>query len=359
MDIRFDKDGRVIGITTVTDRVHTEWVDPYRMKITAAVQKAFPKATVTVVDVSRDERDVVLMISAPDAPDSFYYYDAEVKDLSQVEVNYPELEGQPLAEMSYITYKARDGLDIPAYVTRRKDTPANAPLIVLPHGGPAARDVYGFQYEAQYLASRGYVVLQPQYRGSAGFGDAFQRAGNKSLDKMVTDLEDGVRYLNAQGQIDPARVCVVGWSWGGYLAQASLAFAPDTYACGVSGAGISDLAQQLEDANDFWWGGYGIAYWREVIGQPLMDARIIQATSPIKHIAAIKAPLLLIHGEADHIISYRQSERMNEAMTKAGKDVTYMPIKFMPHGPRNAEERLAVLKAMDEFIARAFSSKAN
>ncbi|MBP2158983.1 MULTISPECIES: S9 family peptidase [Asticcacaulis] len=357
LDIVFDRLGRVIGITTVTDRVHTEWIDPYRLKITAGVQKAFPQATVTVVDVSQDEKDVVLMVSAPDAPDSYYYYDAEAKDLSQVEVNYPELEGQPLAEMSYVTYKARDGLDIPAYVTRRKDTPANAPLIVLPHGGPAARDVYGFGYEAQYLASRGYVVLQPQYRGSAGFGDAFQRAGNKNLDKMTTDLEDGVRYLKAQGMIDSAKVCVVGWSWGGYLAQASLAFMPDTYACGVSGAGISDLAQQLEAANDFWWGGYGIEYWREVIGQPLMDAKTIHATSPINHVEAIKAPLLLIHGEADPIISYRQSERMRDAMTKAGKAVTYLPVKFMPHSPRNAEQRLMILKAMDAFIASAFSGK--
>lgn len=355
MDIRFDKAGRVIGITTVTDRVETEWLDPYRLKVSAAVQKVFPKATVTLVDVSPDQTGVVLMVSAPDAPDSYYYYNAEAKDLAQIEVNYPELEGQPLAEMSYITYKARDGLDIPAYVTRRKDAPANAPLIVMPHGGPAARDVYGFDYEAQYLASRGYVVLQPQYRGSAGFGDAFQRAGNKNLDKMTTDLEDGVRHLKAQGLIDPARVCVVGWSWGGYLAQASLAFAPDTYACGVSGAGISDLAQQLEDANDFWWGGYGIAYWREVIGQPLMDARIIHATSPIKHVDAIKAPLLLVHGEADPIISYRQSQRMNDAMTRAGKTVSYMPLKFMPHGPRNADEKLAILKAIDAFIAAAFA----
>lgn len=359
MDIRFDRTGRVIGITTVTDRVHTEWIDPYRLKVTAAVEKAFPKATVSIVDVSQDEKSVVLMVSAPDAPDSYYYYSAEAKDLAQIEVNYPELEGQPLAEMTYVTYKARDGLDIPAYVTKRKDTPSNAPLIVLPHGGPAARDVYGFNYEAQYLASRGYVVLQPQYRGSAGFGDAFQRAGNKNLDKMTTDLEDGVRYLNAQGLIDPKKVCIVGWSWGGYLAQASLAFAPDTYTCGVSGAGISDLAQQLEDANDFWWGGYTIEYWREVIGQPLMDAKIIHATSPIKHIDAIKAPLFLIHGEADPIISYRQSEKMNDAMKKAGKTVSYMPIKFMPHGPRNAEQKLAILKAIDEFVAKSFAAKTN
>ncbi len=257
--------------------------------------------------------------------------------------------------MTYITYKARDGTDIPAYVTKRKDTPANAPLVVIPHGGPAWRDVYGFDYMAQYLASKGYVVLQPQYRGSGGFGDDYQKAGNKHLAQMTTDLEDGVRDLAAQGTIDPAKVCVFGWSWGGYLAQAALAFTPKTYVCGISGDGVSDLYEMLDESNDFYWGGYGTDYWRSVVGQPLMDATMIHATSPIEHVDAIRAPLLLIHGTYDRTVSIHQSEHMNAAMLKAGKKVTYLPIDYMPHGPQTLAERERVMKAVDAFIADAFA----
>ncbi|ESQ91065.1 hypothetical protein ABAC460_07480 [Asticcacaulis sp. AC460] len=198
-------------------------------------------------------------------------------------------------------------------------------------------------------------MLQPQYRGSAGFGDAFQRAGDKHLDLMNTDLEDGVRSLAAQGTIDPKKVCVVGWSWGGYLAQAALAFTPDTYVCGVSGAGVSDLFQSLKDDNDFWWGGYGIEYWRGVIGRTGSDSDTIRATSPIEHVENFEDPLLLIHGEYDRTVSVRHSERMYEKMKKAGKDVAYIPIKFMHHGPNDKTERLQVFNAVDDFVAKAFA----
>jgi dienelactone hydrolase len=355
MNIRFDPKGRIIGFTTVIDRVETEWTDPYRIKLTAAIQKLFPQANLHIVDVSGDEKNVVLMISAPEEPDSYYYYDAQSKELSRIGGNFPELEDRTLAGMSYMTYLARDGLEIPAYVTKRKDTPANAPLVVLPHAGPAARNVYGFDYQAQFLASRGYVVLQPQYRGSAGFGDGHERAGNKNPAVMVTDLEDGVRFLAATGAIDASRVCIAGTSWGGYLAQASLALTPQTYACGISVNGISDLSAFLDESVETDWSGYSVEYWREVIGAPMRDGKHIKAASPIENIGAIQAPMLLIHGQAEWIFKARQSERMNEAMTKAGKQVTYMPVKYMHDGANTAERRLSTLKAMEAFIAEAFS----
>ncbi len=358
MDLVFDKFYHLAGITTYTDRVHTEWTDPYYLKIIGAVEKIFPNAFVNIADMTEDHSGIVFLISAPEAPDSYYYYSAQTKDLLRIGGNFPELDGQTLAPMTYITYKARDGLDIPAYITKRADTPAGAPLIVFPHGGPRARDFYGFDYEAQYLASKGYVVLQPQYRGSDGFTDAFLRAGNLHLDLMTTDLEDGVRALAAQGMVDPKRVCVAGWSWGGYLAEAALAFTPDTYACGIAGAGVSNLFELLDDDNDIGWGGYTMEYWRSVIGNPGRDAATIHATSPIDHVDAIRAPLLLIHGDSDHIVEVHHSRRMNAAMKAAGKDVTYIEVKTMRHGPNDADQRLMVLKAMDDFIARIFAQKA-
>ncbi|WP_443750064.1 alpha/beta hydrolase family protein [Asticcacaulis solisilvae] len=355
MTLTFDPYGHIVGITTVTDRVHTEWTAPYHLKMVGAVEKFFPNAFVDIADMTEDGRHIVFLVSAPEAPDSYYYYSAQTKDLVRVGANYPELDGQALAAMTYVTYKARDGLDIPAYVTARKDTPPNAPLIVMPHGGPRARDVYGFDYQAQYFASKGYVVLQPQYRGSAGFGDTFERAGNIHLDKMTTDLEDGVRYLAAQGRIDPKRVGVAGWSWGGYLAEAALAFTPETYACGIAGAGISDLFDSLEDDNDIFWGGYSMEYWQGVIGRPMRDSAQIHATSPIEHIDAIRAPLLLIHGDSDDNVKVRHSRKMNDAMKRAGKDVTYLEVKFMRHGPNDAAQRLTVLEAMDAFVTKVFA----
>ncbi len=355
MDLAFDKFGHIVGITTLTDRIHTEWTDPFHLKIIGAVEKLFPDSYVDIADMTEDHSGIVFFVSAPEAPDSYYYYSAQTHDLVRIGGNYPELDDQVLAPMTYVTYKARDGLEIPAYVTKRKDTPPGAPLIVFPHGGPAVRDVYDFDYEAQYLASKGYVVLQPQYRGSGGFTDAFERAGNVHLDLMTTDLEDGVRFLNAQGMIDPKRVCVMGWSWGGYLAEAALAFTPDTYACGIAGAGVSDLFTSLSDDNDIGWGGYSREYWRGIIGDPGRDAARIHATSPIEHVNAIRAPLLLIHGDSDDNVNVHHSRRMNEAMKAARKDVTYIEVKFMRHGPNDADQRLMALKAMDDFIAKVFA----
>jgi len=355
MGVVLDRNGHLAGFATETDRVETEWTDPVRVQLVAAVQKIFSKATVTIADMTDDAKVVVFLISAPDAPDSYYLYDSDSKGLDEIGTEYPELEDKPLGEMTYITYKARDGLEIPAYVVKRKDTPANAPLVVMPHGGPAGRDVYGFSWMAQYLASKGYVVLEPQYRGSYGFGDTYQQAGNKHLAQMTTDLEDGVRYLAAQGTIDPKKVCIFGWSWGGYLTQSALAFTPKTYICGVSGDGVADLFEVLDESNDFYWGGYGSDYWRSIIGQPLMDAAMIHATSPIEHVDAIQAPLLLIHGTEDPVVSKHQSEHMNAAMLKAGKTVTYLPIPYMHHGPEKYAERMAVITAVDDFIAKAFA----
>ncbi len=357
MDLVFDKFGHLAGITTYTDRLQREWTHPFYLKMIGAVEKIFPDAYVDIADITEDHTGIVFFVSAPEAPDSYYYYSALTKDLLRIGGNYPELDGQALAPMTYMTYKARDGLEIPAYVTKGKDTPARAPLIVLPHGGPRARDGYGFDYEAQYFASKGYVVLQPQYRGSNGFTDAFERAGNLNLDLMTTDLEDGVRVLVAQAMIDPQRVCIAGWSWGGYLAEAALAFTPDTYTCGIAGAGVSDLFTLLSDDNDVGWGGYTLEYWRGVIGNPGRDAAKIHANSPIEHVGAIRAPLLLIHGDSDDIVNVHHSRRMNEAMKAAGKDVTYIEVKFMRHGPNDAEQRLMALKAMDDFIAKAFLKK--
>jgi len=345
--------GKVVGVSTESDRLHVDWTDPYYKTMMEAVQKLFPEAEVAITDMSDDGGKVVFLISGPQQPDTYYIYDAQSRHLDEIGTNYPELEGQVLAPMTYVTYKARDGLDIPAYVTKFKDTPVDAPLIVLAHGGPAARDDYGFDYQAQYFAHRGYVVLQPQYRGSRGFGDAFERAGNRHLAQMTTDLEDGVHYLAAQHMIDPAKVCVVGWSWGGYLAQAGLAFAPDTYVCGISGDGVSDLIESINE--DDYWGGHVSSYWRDVIGRPWSDGDQIRAVSPIDHVDAIKAPLLLIHGKADDVVDIRQSDRMNAAMKRAGKDVTYIAVTDMPHGPDTPEDRLALLKDMDAFIAKAFA----
>ncbi len=355
LDLVMDKDGRVLGTETTADRIQITWTDAYRLKLTAAVQKVFPKAEVVIMDMTPDGKNVVLWVSAPEEPDSYYYYNADSQYLTEIGGDYPELDGEMLGEMTYVTYKARDGLDIPAYVTKRKDTPAGAPLIVFPHGGPAARDTYGFNYMAQFLASRGYVVLQPQYRGSSGFGDSFERAGNMHLDQMTTDLEDGVKYLAAQGTIDPKRVCIVGWSWGGYLADAGVTLSPGTYACGVSGAGVADLYELLGDDNDTYWGGYGIEYWHSIIGRQVFDDAKIAATSPVMHVDAVKVPLLLIHGDLDPVVSVHQSQRMAAAMKKAGKPVTYTEIKYMHHGPDTEDQRLQVLKEMDSFIADALA----
>jgi dipeptidyl aminopeptidase/acylaminoacyl peptidase len=255
--------------------------------------------------------------------------------------------GQPL-EVRRITYRAADGLEIPAFLTLpRGREPKNLPLVVLAHGGPAARDTADFDWWSQAIASQGYAVLSANFRGSdlswkfksGGFGQWGR--------KMQSDLSDGVRYLAREGIVDPARVCISGGSYGGYAALAGVSLEPDVYRCAVSVAGISDLKRILQRAGDYSWTQ---RYWDRFMGVTGPDDPVLDKISPIKHLDAVKAPVLLIHGKDDAIVPFDQSNLMYEAMKRAQKNVQLVVLEHEDHWLSRSATRLQMLQSSVAFL---------
>jgi dipeptidyl aminopeptidase/acylaminoacyl peptidase len=267
----------------------------------------------------------------------------------------PSVSREHIAPVRIGEYQARDGLTIPMLLTATDKVfkAGNAPLIVMPHGGPAQHDTFGFDWQAQYFASRGYVVLQPQFRGSTGFGRSHEFAGRGEWGgKMQTDLDDGVDFLVEQGVADSRRVCIVGGSYGGYAALAAGAFTPDRYRCVVSFAGVSDLPEMLKDESrergaDHWV----VSYWADQFGSDEGKEKL-RSISPYFHAENFKAPVLLIHGRNDTVVPADQSMRMERALKRADKDVEFVLLKGEDHYYTNAETRIEALGLMSDFIEK-------
>jgi dipeptidyl aminopeptidase/acylaminoacyl peptidase len=248
---------------------------------------------------------------------------------------------------------AEDGLQIPAYLTLPRGKPAQKlPLIVLPHSNPAGRDTADFNWWSQALADQGYAVLRPNYRGSELNRAFLARGFGEWGRKMQTDLSDGVRYLAHEGVIDPARVCIVGASYGGYAALAGVSLDPGVYRCAVSVAGISDLHGWLHWVNHQHYGLDTAAqrYWERFIGASGPNDASADAISPLGHLDAITVPVLLIHGKDDTVMPFEQSQVIYEALRKANKDVELVALKGEDHWLSRSETRLQMLEASVAFL---------
>jgi dipeptidyl aminopeptidase/acylaminoacyl peptidase len=265
---------------------------------------------------------------------------------------YPTLADAELGALEATTYKAPDGYEIPAYLTLPPGVAAkDLPLVVFPHGGPYSRDTGDFDWWAQFLATRGYVVLQPQFRGSTGFGAELYRAGHKQWGRgMQDDITAGVQDLVRRGIADPRRVCIVGGSYGGYAALAGAAFTPDVYACAVSVNGVTDIPQMAgylrerggDDSDSYRW-------WRDMIGHP-SDADLI-AFSPTRSVETIKAPILLIHATNDTVVPPSQSRNFSELLKQRGKAYEYLELAGEDHWLSTGASRQVVLESLDRFLA--------
>lgn len=347
--------GAVVGVAAGAEKPVVAWTDPQVGAAHATLAKVFKDRRVDLRSWSKDRTRFVARVSGPGAPGVWYLFDTARKEVSPLGDEYPELAGAQLGATRWITYKARDGLEIPAYLTL---PPAAAtagprpPLVVLPHGGPRTRDEYDFEYLVQFLASRGYAVLQPQFRGSWGFGDAFEEAGEGEWGgKMQTDLLDGVAALAAQGEVDAARACIVGASFGGYSALAGAALYPGAYRCAASIAGIADLGQLLlEQGRAYGRASAGLEELRVMIGAA--SPQKLAETSPAQHAAAVQAPVLLIHGDKDTVVAPAQSLRMAEALKAAGKPHELVILEGENHYLTRSSNRTRTLEALEAFLAR-------
>jgi len=350
-DIHLDKP---VAVQSGFGQPQTRWLDPELQAVAASLSKALggPPGIQTW---SKDRTRFLLRVTAPDHPAQWYLYDKARHELSPVGDEYPELKDVPLGKTSVISYKARDGLEIPAYLTLPPGASANQklPLVVLPHGGPASYDHYSFDWWAQFIASRSYAVLQPQFRGSTGISKAFEHAGRKEWGgKIQTDLLDGIAYLAGQGVIDPARVCIVGASFGGYAALAGATLHPDAYRCAASINGVSDLPTMLgETMRQEGQDSDGLRYWKEVMGDSIADGQLLPATSPARHVTAATPPVLLVVSDKDTTVNPDQSARMRTALEAAHRPVTFVTLENDDHYLMTSATRTKMLESLGDFLA--------
>jgi dipeptidyl aminopeptidase/acylaminoacyl peptidase len=346
--------GRVIGAEYIDDKVQYRYFDPSRDAVQNGIEAVFPGTDAHAVSATLDGSKMIIAVDAPKTPTTYYFLDRATHQATKIASEYPGLDAADLGDMKPYPYKARDGLDIAAYLTLPPGRePKNLPVVVLPHGGPDARDWVHFDWLAQFLANRGYAVLQPNYRGSSGYGRTFTDAGLHQWGlKMQDDITDGTKKLVADGIADPKRVCIVGASYGGYAALAGATFTPDLYACAVSFAGVSNLHNMLvrEGARFGDETTSPASFWISRIGDVSADAARIDATSPALHADQVKIPVLLMHGVGDTTVPIEQSEEERDALQKAGKKVEFIQFEGEDHYLNLAETRIRVLTEIERFL---------
>lgn len=349
-----DYTDRVVGGDHSIEKTDYIWFEPTRDAVWQSVKAAFKTATdVSLESWSDDRTKVVLKVFGTTYGDGYFFIDMKAHTAFPIAPEYDQIN--QISEEKWIEYKAADGRVIHAYLTLPMGRdPKNLPLIVFPHGGPMARDEPGFDFFSQGLASLGYAVLQPEFRGSAGFGKDLLWAGFGEMGKkMQTDLSDGVRALAAQGLIDPKRVCIGGWSYGGYAALAGAALDPGVYRCAISGAGVSDTRKNLE----YWRAGNpredsNQRYWKRFLGVTDLSDSKIDAINPVNHASKITIPVLLIHGREDTTVPYEQSVFMANAMDSAGKKYEFVKLDGEDHHLSRSKSRLEAMKAMRDFLLK-------
>lgn len=336
------------------DWVRYDYFDPVMKKIAQAAKDTYADFRFKFYEFADDVRKAVIYTEGNTSAGEYYLMDFATGNEIFIDKLYPEIPNEWVVQKQKITYKTADGLEIESFVTLPPQASGvgalkNLPLIVMPHGGPQSRDGLEFDWQAQAFASRGYCVLQPNFRGSSGYGSSFIEAGHGQWGKkMQTDLSDGVRYLAAQGMVDPKRVAICGASYGGYAALAGAAFEPDVYRCAISIAGVSDLKAMLAwEENETGLGSRTVHYWKRYWGDVPLDS-----ISPAKHAKAIKSPVLLIHGKNDTVVPYDQSRIMNKAMKEAGKDVTLIEYNKEDHWQSLAPARLEMITTIMGFLEK-------
>ena len=335
----------------VTSKRERKVFDTEMAAIYADLQKQLPGYEVELQSHDRDENIFVVAAWSDRTQGVRYLYEVASKTLTKLAEITPWLHEGDLAEMKPITYQARDGLTIHGYLTLPQGGGKNLPLIVNPHGGPWARDAWGYNAEVQFLANRGYAVLQVNFRGSTGYGRAFWEASFKQWGRtMQDDVTDGVRYAIAQGIADPKRVCIYGVSYGGYCALAGLAFTPDLYACGIDYVGVANLFTFLKTIPPYW--KPMLDMFHEMVGHPETDKELLAETSPVMHADKIRVPLLIAQGAQDPRVNIDESDQMVAALKKHGIAVEYLVKENEGHGFANEENRFEFYEAMEAFLKK-------
>ncbi|MEM7082622.1 MAG: alpha/beta fold hydrolase [Pseudomonadota bacterium] len=331
-----------------------QFIDTHYQQFHQSVQLAYPQSTVVPVSASQDGIKQVFLVSGNEAAGDYVLLDTRTRELDVIASQYPDIPRQLIGDIKVVRFKTHDGLSIEAVVTwpLETDRKSNLPMIVLPHRGDGFYDFVRFDWMAQYFARKGYVVFQPNYRGSSGRGKDFRQAGYGEWARAVQhDIADGVDAMIAAGHADETRICIVGTSLGGFLALTAATASPERYRCVVSIAGVTDLPRLLFDIErQFGEHSLALREWHRRLGDLAHNHALQVASSPVSSAPTFPAPVLLVHGDDDSVVLPNQSARLYKALKKHEKPVELVKLRDEDHWLSNNDTRLAMLKHVSRFI---------
>ena len=342
-----DSSDTAVGAIYTEDLPRPEYFDDTMKRLQRNIDAALPDTSNQIVSTSKNHRQILILATSNTNPGAYFLWDRDAKSLDFYADKIPHLNDGSLSPTEAIKYEARDGLEIPAYLTLPRGAAAgDLPTVVLPHGGPRSRSDKGFWFLSQFLASQGYAVLQPNFRGSSGYGKPFMEAGDREWGgKMQDDVTDGAQWLVDEGIADPDRMCIVGWSYGGYAAAMGAVKTPDLFKCSVSINGVMNLPRQMVH-NENYGGG---RYWNDLIG---LEDESAKSVSPYHQAEKITVPMLIIQAKDDARVPGVQGRNMAKRLESLKKDVAYVEIEFGGHSLQNVAGREQILQALQEFLAK-------
>ncbi len=352
-NLDYSKKRKVLTVISyITWKTQLEFLDPEIKSVYNRIAPELGNYEIVISDTNKDEDKFIIRTYSDCSLGAYYFYDKGTDKLTKLADVSPWIKENEMAEMKPISFKARDGLTINGYLALPHNKELkNLPVVLLVHGGPWARDTWGYQPEVQFLTNRGFAVFRINYRGSIGYGRKFWESSFKQWGKkMQDDLTDGVKWLIEQGIADPKHVAIYGGSYGGYAALAGLVFTPDLYACGVDYVGVSNLFTFMKSIPPYWKPFLEMMY--EMVGHPEKDTELLREASPVFHVDKIKAPLFIAQGRMDPRVNVNESDQMVEALKKKGIEVPYMVKDNEGHGFRNEENRFDFYEAMEKFIEK-------
>lgn len=346
--IRIGRQGRVIGASYATERRQVVYFDPSYKKLGEGLTRALPKLPlIRFTDSSADETKHLIHASSDVDPGKYFLYDSKARSLEMLFAARPELEGVRLGVVKPVSFRAGDGTMIPGYLTLPAGSDGKKlPAIVMPHGGPASRDEWGFDWLAQFFVNRGFAVLQPNFRGSSGYGEEwFKDNGFKSWKTAIGDVADAGKWLVSEGIADPAKLAIVGWSYGGYAALQSNVLDPDLFKAVIAIAPVTDLNMLRGEQRGF----TNMRVAQDYIG----DGPHLKEGSPAKHASAFKAPVLMFHGDKDINVSVNEARKMDSELRGAGKSSELIVFKKLDHQLNDSAVRAQMLGRSEAFLRKA------
>ncbi len=348
------KNNRLLGVTYFNDYPHRVYFDEKEEKLMASLEKVFPDKQVNFTSRTKDEMLNIVHVGNDRDPGQYYLFDRNTNKLRWLLAVTNTIKPEQMSPMQPIKFTSRDGLEINGYLTIPKESDGKKlPLIINPHGGPWARDYWGFNREHQFFASRGYATVQVNFRGSTGYGRKFIAASyGKWGAEMQNDLTDAVHYLVKEGIADPDKVCIYGGSYGGYATMVGLTSTPDLYQCGINYVGVTDVALLFDTMPKRWEPQRELFKIR--VGDP-EDKELMHRISPLSHVDKIKAPLMIVQGAKDPRVVKQHATDLRDALEKRGIKLTddeWVMKKDEGHGFRKEENRIELYTKIEKFLGK-------